>query len=328
MPAWTARHDLRVGRGGRLRGEIGAGTQGRAPDVSGHLRAGKVRAPPEETAGRAGDLRQRHHCPKGGLHVRVRQVEIEVMQAAAADTEAAAVAPAPLVGKAPSDEPSVRRECRLFLEDCEQRGVASVALMPVDAGPAGMPLEACAKIMAQEALRLARRGGARPGRIILAHPESGGFEIVRSTVNGYLEHFLEVLLWGPLVTVDAIVETASGIVVIERSNPLFGFALPGGFVDYGESLEEAVSREVREETGLEVEHVRQFHTYSDPSRDPRFHTVSTVFTARSGGIPRAGDDAAALRVVRAEEIVDLAFAFDHGEILRAYLASRQTWSPT
>jgi ADP-ribose pyrophosphatase YjhB (NUDIX family) len=129
-----------------------------------------------------------------------------------------------------------------------------------------------------------------------------------------------VLTWGPLVVVDAIIEVAGGIVLVERSNPPFGFALPGGFVDYGESLEEAVRREASEETGLELADLAQFHTYSDPSRDPRFHTVSTVFTARAAGSPRAGDDAAAVRVVKPEEVPGLAFAFDHGKMLADWLS--------
>jgi 8-oxo-dGTP diphosphatase len=114
----------------------------------------------------------------------------------------------------------------------------------------------------------------------------------------------------------------AGVVLIKRSNPPLGFALPGGFVDYGESLESAVRREAMEETGLELLDLEQFHTYSEPGRDPRFQTVTTVFTARATGTPRAGDDAADVRVVRPEEIAGLAFAFDHGQVLAEWLASR------
>ncbi len=93
----------------------------------------------------------------------------------------------------------------------------------------------------------------------------------------------------PVPTVDIIIETeGEKIVLIQRKNPPFGWALPGGFVDYGESLEEAAIREAREETALEVNLVRQMHTYSDPNRDPRRHTLSTVFIARAHGTPRAG----------------------------------------
>ncbi|MCU0651532.1 MAG: NUDIX hydrolase [Candidatus Omnitrophica bacterium] len=124
---------------------------------------------------------------------------------------------------------------------------------------------------------------------------------------------------GPFTTVDAIIELDSGIVIIERKNPPFGWALPGGFVDYGESLEDAVKREAQEETGLILSEVKQFHTYSDPSRDERFHTISTVFIARGGGKPQAGDDAANLRIVRPEEFKKVNFAFDHQKILADYL---------
>jgi ADP-ribose pyrophosphatase YjhB (NUDIX family) len=202
-----------------------------------------------------------------------------------------------------------------------------VSLRAVEAGGpgatgGGLTVITSGKILAQEAIRFARADPAHVRRISCAPHDRSGFEAFRKVVEGYVRHFLEVLAWGPLVVVDAIVEAPGGIVVIERSNPPFGFALPGGFVDYGESLEEAVRREISEETGLEVADLRQFRTYSDPARDPRFHTISTVFTARASGQPRAGDDAAAVRVVRREEVPMLAFAFDHGAILADWLRAR------
>ncbi|NTV29664.1 MAG: NUDIX hydrolase, partial [Candidatus Omnitrophica bacterium] len=102
------------------------------------------------------------------------------------------------------------------------------------------------------------------------------------------------MAWGPYICVDIIIEVDGGIVIIERSNPPFGWALPGGFVDRGESLETAARREAREETSLELEELKQFRTYSDPARDPRFHTITTMFTARGVGTPKAGDDAKGL----------------------------------
>ncbi|MDD5347601.1 MAG: NUDIX hydrolase [Candidatus Omnitrophica bacterium] len=125
----------------------------------------------------------------------------------------------------------------------------------------------------------------------------------------------------PFLCVDVIIRTAAGIVVIKRSNPPFGWALPGGFVDYGESLEQAAAREAREETGLYIKEVKQFHTYSEPGRDPRFHAVSTVFTARAKGTPRAVSDAAGIRCIKPDEIKQLGFAFDHKKILLHYLSS-------
>ncbi len=90
----------------------------------------------------------------------------------------------------------------------------------------------------------------------------------------------------PVPTVDIIIELESrGIVLIKRKNPPYGWAIPGGFVDYGESLEEAAVREAREETNLDVELIRQFHTYSDPKRDPRHHTITTAYIAKGKGKP-------------------------------------------
>ncbi len=122
----------------------------------------------------------------------------------------------------------------------------------------------------------------------------------------------------PLPTVDIIIELVDGgIVLIKRKNPPYGWAIPGGFVEVGESLEEAAVREAREETGLKVRILCQLHTYSAPDRDPRFHTISTVFVASSRGTPRAGDDAAGLGVFT-EENLPVDIAFDHREILSDY----------
>ncbi len=122
----------------------------------------------------------------------------------------------------------------------------------------------------------------------------------------------------PFPTVDLIIELeGKGIVLIRRKNPPFGWALPGGFVDYGESLEAAAVREAKEETGLVVTLIRQFHSYSDPARDPRQHNISTVFIAKAGGTPKAADDAADVGIFR-EETLPAELAFDHGKILEDY----------
>jgi 8-oxo-dGTP diphosphatase len=130
----------------------------------------------------------------------------------------------------------------------------------------------------------------------------------------------------PAPTVDIIIEIgprpAPDIVLIKRKNPPFGWALPGGFVDYGESLEEAAVREAREETSLDVRLLGQLHTYSDPGRDPRQHTISTVFIARATGRPRAADDAREARVVGPRK-VRLPLAFDHRKILNDYIAFKE-----
>jgi 8-oxo-dGTP diphosphatase len=125
--------------------------------------------------------------------------------------------------------------------------------------------------------------------------------------------------------VDVIIEIGKrGIVLIKRKNLPHGWALPGGFVDYGETLEEAARREAKEETGLEVELVRQLHTYSDPARDSRHHTITTVFIARSAGAPAAApaaaDDAEEIGIFTKENLPQ-PLMFDHAKILADYFAA-------
>lgn len=128
----------------------------------------------------------------------------------------------------------------------------------------------------------------------------------------------------PVPTVDLIIHDCQGrVVLIKRCNPPFGWALPGGFVDYGEALEHAAVREAREETSLDVLLDRQFHTYSRPDRDPRQHTITTVFLASiAGGKLRAADDAADAGFFSRDEIDESGLAFDHAEILRDYFDGR------
>ena len=128
----------------------------------------------------------------------------------------------------------------------------------------------------------------------------------------------------PVPTVDVIIESPSApgkVVLIQRKNAPLGWALPGGFVDQGESLASAARREAKEETGLDVELVELFHCYSDPARDPRQHTVSTVFIGRARGEPAGGDDAAAAKVVSLGDLPTL--VFDHATIVGDYIRYRR-----
>jgi len=129
----------------------------------------------------------------------------------------------------------------------------------------------------------------------------------------------------PAPTVDIIIEIPlKGIVLIERANPPLGWALPGGYVDYGESLEAAACREALEETSLKVELLGQLHTYSDPRRDPRRHNITTVFVAWALGTPQAADDARSLEIFGLKDLPQ-EMAFDHAAILTDYLQIRRQW---
>ena len=125
----------------------------------------------------------------------------------------------------------------------------------------------------------------------------------------------------PYPTVDIIIESDEGIVLIKRKNPPFGWALPGGFVDWGESLEDAAVREALEETSLDVTLVRQFHAYSEPTRDPRHHTITVVFIARGTGTPKARDDAAHFGIFT-KDTLPSPIVFDHATILDDYFSGR------
>ena len=125
----------------------------------------------------------------------------------------------------------------------------------------------------------------------------------------------------PFLTVDAIIEINGGIILIKRKNPPPGWAIPGGFVDYGETIEDAVIREAKEETGLDIKIIRQFHTYSDPKRDPRHHTVTTIFIASASGTPVAADDAEEAGVFT-RDTLPADIAFDHRQVLDDYFSGR------
>jgi len=133
----------------------------------------------------------------------------------------------------------------------------------------------------------------------------------------------------PFPTVDIIIEVEigsegplsqrenNGIVLIKRKNPPYGWAIPGGFVDYGESLESAAVREALEETSLEVELLYQLGAYSNPMRDPRHHTISVVFVAKANGEPEAADDAKDVGIFTSSSLPSK-MAFDHEKIIQDY----------
>ena len=131
----------------------------------------------------------------------------------------------------------------------------------------------------------------------------------------------------PLPTVDIIIEIGDKIVIIERKNPPHGWALPGGFVDYGETVETAALREAKEETSLDLENLRQFKVFSSPQRDPRGHTITTAFIAAGVGELRAADDAKNIKLVDPAHIAET-LAFDHREIIEEYLQSKASLSPS
>jgi ADP-ribose pyrophosphatase YjhB (NUDIX family) len=121
----------------------------------------------------------------------------------------------------------------------------------------------------------------------------------------------------PYPTVDIIIEIKDRIVLIERRFKPFGWAIPGGFVEYGETVQSCARREAMEETSLDITIIHLLGVYSDPVRDPRQHTVSTVFIARAAGTPCAGDDAKSAGLFDEDSLPEPVI-FDHSKILNDY----------
>jgi ADP-ribose pyrophosphatase YjhB (NUDIX family) len=131
----------------------------------------------------------------------------------------------------------------------------------------------------------------------------------------------------PIPTTDIIITVDNTIVMIKRKNPPEGWALPGGFIDYGESAEAAAKREALEETSLDVTDLKLFGVYSDPERDPRHHTLTVVFTARAHGSPKASDDAADVGLFSRGRLPS-PIAFDHSKIIGDFFAAKEAGACT
>lgn len=225
-----------------------------------------------------------------------------------------------------TDEAKIRDSTANALKRADELKIKSVAFPAMGCGVGGFSYKAAAKIMSQEVLKFLREKDTSLKEIIFVLHDKEAYEIFTENVFGYIDYIQTKLSQEPFSTVDIIIEIPAspagrdnGIVLIERSNPPFGWAIPGGFLDYGESLEEAAIREAKEETSLTIKELIQFHTYSAPGRDPRFHTIATVFIAKAAGTPKAASDAQNLKIFKINEIKELKLAFDHKNILEDYI---------
>jgi 8-oxo-dGTP diphosphatase len=246
----------------------------------------------------------------GGTVVKIGDVEVMVQTGDVAHILADIV----VASVIEFEEQTVRMAARNALREGQEKNAGSVVFGPLCDIEYRQP---AAKILAQEILRYVNEFPSPSVRRITIVVPQEAYGLFARNVEGYLTHMLRKGIEGPYLTVDGIVSFDNGIVLIERSNPPLGWALPGGFVDHGETVEEAVVREIKEETGLDFQDIRLAAVISSPDRDPRFHTVSVVFVGRGEGVLRAGDDAQGAQVYRIDEL-PANIAFDHRDVIKRY----------
>jgi len=223
-----------------------------------------------------------------------------------------------------TDENIIREAAYNTLLAAQNKKISSIAFCALGCGVGGFSYEAASKIMAQEVFRYlqaVKETTLKKIEFILFSEES--MKIFKKNINDYLEHITGKLVEGAFLTVDGIVEFEGGIVMIERTNPPLGFALPGGFVDYGETVESAVKREIKEETSLDFLNFKLLGVYSEPKRDARFHTVSIVFYGKGKGRLQAASDAKSAKVYKLNLLPEK-IAFDHRKIIEDYIKQAET----
>lgn len=218
-----------------------------------------------------------------------------------------------------TDEEIIRKATYNTLLLAQKQKITSLAFCALGCGVGHFSYEAVSKIMAQEVFRYLQEI-AEPTlkkiEFVLFSGES--LKIFQKNIENYLQHISGKLREGPFLTVDGIVEYDNAIVMIERKNPPLGWALPGGFVDYGETVEDAVRREIKEETNLEFSNFKLLGVYSDPKRDVRFHTVSSVFYGKGTGELKASSDAKNAKIYKVDSLPEK-IAFDHRKIIEDYV---------
>lgn len=221
-----------------------------------------------------------------------------------------------------TDEDKIHRATRTALECAQKHKITEIAFPALGCGVGGFPYDSCARIMVQEVWRSLRETKTPTlKKIVFVLYKDNDYQVFSKTLNGYLDHLINVLCQGPFVTVDGIIEYKDGIVLIERSNPPFGWAIPGGFLDYGETVEETAVREVKEETGLDFYDFKLLKVCSNPKRDPRFQTVTIVFYGKGKGILKADSDAKNIGVFNQGSLPQK-MAFDHRQIVEEYFKER------
>ena len=220
-----------------------------------------------------------------------------------------------------TDQEIIRRATRSALEITKEKDIKSLAFCALGCGVGKFPIDKAARIMLEEVIHYAQwNHNLKKVYFVLYTDEI--FKVFSDIVTERFVRTMEKMTNNPIPTVDIIIDNGEGIVLIERKNPPFGWALPGGFCELGESVETGAFREAEEETGLKVENLKQFHVYSNPKRDPRFHTISVVFTATTDKEPKADSDAKDAKFFLKDNLPK-EIVFDHKQIIEDYFRKKK-----
>jgi len=220
-----------------------------------------------------------------------------------------------------TDQEIIRRATRSALEITKEKDIKSLAFCALGCGVGKFPIDKAARIMLEEVIHYAQwNHNLKKVYFVLYTDEI--FKVFSEIVTERFVRTMEKMTNNPIPTVDIIIDNGEGIVLIERRNPPFGWALPGGFCELGESVETGAFREAEEETGLKVENLKQFHVYSAPKRDPRFQTISVVFTATTDKEPKADSDAKDAKFFLKDNLPK-EIAFDHKQIIEDYFRKKK-----
>jgi ADP-ribose pyrophosphatase YjhB (NUDIX family) len=214
----------------------------------------------------------------------------------------------------------LRKATRNCLAKTKDKDIETVALPALGCGAAGFAYEKAAKIMIEEVLSFCQNNNNLK-EIIFVLNDKKSYRIFKDVIRERFDKVKKKIQQHPIPTVDIIIEKEGKVILIERKNPPFGWAIPGGFVELDESVETSAQREAEEETGIKVKNLKQFRVYSEPGRDPRFHTISCVFTAQSDSEPKASTDAKKAEFFTKFNLPDN-IVFDHRKILKDYFDSR------
>ncbi len=227
-----------------------------------------------------------------------------------------------------TEQQNLRSSIRSFLIHTLKKKIKYI-VFPILSSYKELCYKDVAKIIAEEiAKHIVENSNSQLKEIVLLLKDKKAFKVFSEVIPDHIGYINRKIGFYPIPTVDVIIEVRTknkkGIVLVKRKNPPYGWALPGGFVEYNESLEQTAIREAMEETNIKVKNLKQFHTYSQPGRDPRFHTITTVFTAKATSLPKASSDAEEVVVATKDEIFSDKYplAFDHKKILQDYFSKK------